>query len=352
MRRQHRTATFVHHSPTTTPRSPQTKLVVCLSIANLLSSAAYSLSFVNTLRHIDGGFGDSIGPLCKSQAVFIITFETSSVLWTVAIAWTLYEQVVLKAGSRVERWEPWYHACCWGAPVVLAIVLLLTDEVGPADSHAEWCWIAGLSPTSRWVQIGVFYIPLVVAFVVSAVVYVRVGRAFGELSRTGAVDAGKERMVQLRLRLYLLVFVVVWTVPLVHRTQELFSSKSPEWLQILHAATGGRVMGLLNSLVYGCNDKTLRPYRSAALQLRQRLTSASAVPRVMVDDAMASRATPREALLGVAANIDPPTAQPALAFSEPQQGVGGEGVDRRADVTASRPREADGGGGGAPPHRG
>ena len=159
--------------------------------------------------------------------------------------------------------------------------------------------------------------------------------------------------MQLRLRLYLLVFVFVWTVPLVHRTQELVSSTSPEWLQVLHAATGGRVMGLLNSLVYGCNDKTLRPYRSAALRLRQRLSSSSAVPRVMPGDGGSSRATPREALLGVATNIEPPLAQPALTFSEPQQGLG-EGVDRdrfRGDAMASLPLEDDRGAAATPPQR-
>ena len=215
-----------------------TKLIVCLSVANLFSSVAYTLSYASSLRP---GFEDAGSPMCKAQAVLIITFEMSSVLWTVAIAWTLYTMVVLKA-ARIERQERWYHLGCWGVPATVAIVLLATEEVGPADDHDEWCWIAGLTPSSRWVQVGVFYMPLVVAFAVSVSVYLRVGRAFGQLAATGAVDAGKEWMVQLRLRLYLLVFVCVWAMPLVDRTVQLITGDSPFWLQLLHAATGGRVM--------------------------------------------------------------------------------------------------------------
>jgi hypothetical protein len=85
------------------------------------------------------------------------------------------------------------------------------------------------------------------------------------MARRGAVDAAKERMIQLRLRLYLLVFILVWTIPLVHRTLELLHY-DPEWLQLTHTATQCS-MGWLNCLVYGCNEATLKPYREAFSQL-------------------------------------------------------------------------------------
>ena len=67
----------------------------------------------------------------------------------------------------MEQRERWYHLCCWGVPAAVAVALLATDSLGAADRQDEWCWIAGLTQGSRWVQIGVFYIPLVVAFGVS-----------------------------------------------------------------------------------------------------------------------------------------------------------------------------------------
>ena len=286
-----------------------TKLIVCLSVANLISSAAYSLSFFSR------GSVDASNALCRTQAVLTITFEMASVLWTVAIAWTLYTMVVLKA-ARVERQERWYHAGCWGVPAAVAVVLLATDALGPADREEEWCWISGMTPRSRWLQVGLFYIPLVVAFGVSVLVYLRVGRAFRQLAVAGAVDAGKEWMVQLRLRLYLLVFVLVWLVPVVDSTVQLCASSSPFWLQSLHAATGGRIMGLLNSLVYGCNDKTLQPYRLGATRLRQRLASLPAslpAARSAPGACGGAAATPSsfsEALLPAGAASTPPQQQP------------------------------------------
>ena len=53
-----------------------TKLIVCLSVANLISSAAYSLSFFSR------GSVDASNALCRTQAVLTITFEMASVLWT------------------------------------------------------------------------------------------------------------------------------------------------------------------------------------------------------------------------------------------------------------------------------
>ena len=71
-------------------------------------------------------------------------------------------------------------------------------------------------------------------------------------------------MIQLRLRLYLLVFSVVWAIPIVHRTLQLIGCAGcdPEWLRLLHTATQCS-LGWLNTLVYGCNEATLRPYRDA-----------------------------------------------------------------------------------------
>jgi len=66
-------------------------------------------------------------------------------------------------------------------------------------------------------------------------------------------------MIQLRLRLYLLVFLLVWSAPLAHRAAQL-AGYDPAWLRLLHTVTQCS-MGWLNCLVYGCNEATLKPYR-------------------------------------------------------------------------------------------
>ena len=69
----------------------------------------------------------------------------ASVLWTVAIALALREQVVARR-TAPERLETWYHIVCWGMPCVVALVLLLSRRLGPADEpRVAWCWIA-----SQW----------------------------------------------------------------------------------------------------------------------------------------------------------------------------------------------------------
>ena len=80
------------------------KLIVFLSIANLLSSASYIMAYIDaqvTARgpDCDAGSGDGLvvdcppDAGCLVQAMLMLIFENASVFWTVAIAYTLHEQV-------------------------------------------------------------------------------------------------------------------------------------------------------------------------------------------------------------------------------------------------------------------
>ena len=267
------------------------RLIVFLSLANLLTAASYIMSFAEW-RVAGGLTGGARQRYCIAQAFVMLVFEPASVLWTVCIAVTLHCQVVARRSSP-ERLELWFHLVSWGVPTAIALLLLLAHQLGPADAHhTAWCWIAADgprplpvnvsnaassdraygaegragAPRTRWLQICVFYLPLAAAFAFNLVTYLRVGRAFRQMAAAGTVDAAKERMVQMRLRLYLLVFVAVWAAPLAHRTLELFGRDSA-WLRVLHTATQCS-MGLLNCLVYGCNEATLRPYRNAMSGIR------------------------------------------------------------------------------------
>ena len=123
----------------------------------------------------------------------------------------------------------------------------------------------GAGADDRWIQLVAFYVPLLLAFALNAAIYIRVGRTFRRMARSGAVDAAKERVIQLRLRLYLLIFLCVWALPLAHRSLEL-AGYDPQWLRLGHTVTQCS-MGWLNGLVYGCNEATLRPFRDAFGQI-------------------------------------------------------------------------------------
>jgi hypothetical protein len=257
------------------------RLIVSLAVANLLTAVSYLMSFV------EWRFVPSPGDAwCPTQAMLMVVFEDASILWTVAIALTLHQQTV--ARRKPERLEHWFHIVCWGVPSMVAVVLLLLGMLGPADPapHQTWCWIAAELPNSnhsqsgdealltsvefstssaRAAQLGVFYVPLAFAFVFNLAMYFQVGRAFTKMAYDGAVDAANEQQIQVRLRLYLLVFLVIWAPPLAHRTAQAFGY-DPVWLRLLHTVSSCS-MGALNCLVYGCNEATLRPYKEALQSL-------------------------------------------------------------------------------------
>ena len=266
------------------------RLIAYLAVANLLSACAYMMSFVEW-RILGRGTSspvlddDTSQWYCLIQALGIVIFEYASVLWTVAIALALHQQVVVRRVAP-EALERWYHLVCWGVPMLIALGLLLAHRLGPADEpRTAWCWIVshwdgptnhtlpphhvpvsdGGGGDARWVQLVCFYLPLLCAFVFNLLTYIRVGDAFRRMVREGAVDANKERVIQLRLRLYLGVFLAVWLAPLIHRAAQIFGGDAP-WLRILHTATQCS-MGTLNGIVYGCNEATLQPYREVLSQL-------------------------------------------------------------------------------------
>ena len=96
------------------------KLIVFLSVANLLSAAAYVMAFfdwrlgtapcaaVNATLPSPSFAACTATVLCEVQALLLIVFESASVLWTLAIAHTLHAQVVAKR-PHVHRLEPWYR---------------------------------------------------------------------------------------------------------------------------------------------------------------------------------------------------------------------------------------------------
>ena len=131
------------------------RLIVFLAVANLLSACAYAMSFVEW-RILGRGSPTPVldenlsGAWCLVQATLLLFFETASVLWTVALAAALHQQVVARRAAP-ERMERWFHLVCWGAPCALTLALLFSRSLGPADEpRTAWCWIAsGAAPLNH-----------------------------------------------------------------------------------------------------------------------------------------------------------------------------------------------------------
>lgn len=76
--------------------------------------------------------------LCYAQAVGDTFFELASVLWTTAIAYTLYTVVIRKvkvAESAVTMFK--YAVVCYGIPTIATIAPAIDNAYGPAGG---WCW--------------------------------------------------------------------------------------------------------------------------------------------------------------------------------------------------------------------
>eukprot|EP01138_Halocafeteria_seosinensis_P009201 gb/GECG01009403.1/.p1 GENE.gb/GECG01009403.1/~~gb/GECG01009403.1/.p1 ORF type:complete len:438 (+),score=38.00 gb/GECG01009403.1/:1-1314(+) len=193
--------------------------------------------------------GSKITPLCAAQATMESFFELSSILWTSAIAATLYMSVFMRLpATRIRSSFKYMVLVCQGIPLVLTAVPGALGKFGPAGA---WCWINKDEQGWRW---GQFFAPLWLAIIFNAVVYIMIIRKIKGFHRvTAAVDEeSAQAMLNIvkRLRFYPLILVVVWIMATVNRIVE--EAKNEEvyalfFLQKIFSST----QGLLNAFAYG-----------------------------------------------------------------------------------------------------
>ena len=120
------------------------KLIVFLSIANLLSSASYIMAYIDaqvTVRGADCDTSSGDGLVvdcppdmgCLVQAMLMLIFENASVFWTVAIAYTLHEQV----GRTLHARDPLPPNPLPRCLLPAACCLLLATARTPPVTHAR-----------------------------------------------------------------------------------------------------------------------------------------------------------------------------------------------------------------------
>ena len=101
--------------------------------------------------HHDFDVPDKLDYPCKIQAAVSVTCNTSSVLWTVAVAVYLHFRIVTHSGPGKEKFFFFLvialTVLCYGVPILLLVWLLLTERLGfaPYDSSG-WCTLVVLSP--------------------------------------------------------------------------------------------------------------------------------------------------------------------------------------------------------------
>ncbi|XP_051947555.1 G-protein coupled receptor 157 [Xyrauchen texanus] len=115
----------------TTPR----KLLVYLSIADLLSALSYSYGVWRDFH------SDSVD--CITQGAISTFANTSSFFWTVAIAIYLYIFIVKSSQRQADNLVLYSHLISWGVPFAITVAALSLQKIGYDASEVSvgWCWV-------------------------------------------------------------------------------------------------------------------------------------------------------------------------------------------------------------------
>jgi len=244
--------------------------------------------------------GADVTPACLAQAVGASFFELSSVLWTTAIAWTLYLHVFVRMpADQVAARLPTFVAACCGVPLVLALAPLADGSYGPSGA---WCWIRADRPAWVFLQ---FYVPLWGAVAFNAWVYVRTYSLLARTVEASAAAAGggsgggggaeamgasaggvpgdetaaKLERVIARLRYYPMILVVVWSFASINRVYEAATGgTAPIFALFFLQKVFSSGQGLLNAFAYGFSDGVRDAVNAELAQCCPRLVAPRADP--------------------------------------------------------------------------
>lgn len=219
------------------------KLVLFMSITDGFSCISYFLGSPTT---------DTA--LCTLQGFLQQLFQLSSILWTTAIATTLYRAVVKQTGS--QELLPRFHLVCSGIPALFALLPLLTSSYG---NTAAWCWIF-VDPSSPAIgqvwRLLLFYLPLWAAVVFNGYTYYISNRAMRGLFQSSSESEIPKRYRNLmkRLNAYPLILAGCWFFATINRIQNAFAPNNPVFVLYMLQVVGRSLQGTLNAIAYGLNE--------------------------------------------------------------------------------------------------
>ena len=208
-----------------------------------------------------GNPADNTG-LCTFQGLAMQFFQFSSILWSTAIALTLYRAVVKR--TETDGLMKHFHILCFGVPGVFCLLPLTTTSYG---NTGAWCWIqaAGHRDAGTWWRLFIFYLPLWIAITFNAYTYFITIRAMNQLFKSQdemEIPAKYKKLIQ-RLSLYPLILVGCWFFGTVNRIQNSIAPESPVYALFFLQVCGRSLQGFLNAIAYGLNPNV----RTAWVQL-------------------------------------------------------------------------------------
>jgi hypothetical protein len=215
-------------------------MVMCMAVSDIINAIG------NLLGDAGGGnaYYGATNPECNLQSVLTSFGELASILWSTAIAFTLWQAVVRNNPSfgpvGIEKHTLVYHSIIWGITVLFTILPGTTKSYGDTGG---WCWIINTRDVDIAWRFVTFYIPLWIVIVFNAYVYAAV---YYKLK----MNSGDNEDVVARIKYYPLVLVCCWFWASINRLYEVISGTSVFWLAALHILFASS-MGFWNALVYG-----------------------------------------------------------------------------------------------------
>ena len=224
-------------------RSTALRLIYSLSIADLGVSLANLLGDAgneSTSTHLG-----SNSFLCHVQAILKQYFQLSSLFWSIAIAYVLYQGFLQQNEIKEHQYKQIlkYNIII---SLSLTILPLFTNSYGDTGG---FCWINNENSIDHFLRFLTYYLILIVGISFNVYVYYKINEKLQILF----TDASEESILIVntlkRLRLYPLVLIIGSFFGSINAVYEIVAEPS-YILKILEVFTNG-LMGFLNAIVYG-----------------------------------------------------------------------------------------------------
>jgi len=214
-------------------RSFGTKMVFCLSIADLLHGLAwFPWAFTDTL--------------CTLQAAITQFSEVSAYLWALCIGWSIFLAHYKEWDiDEIERMIPWYYALCWVFPFLVCLIPIHRGKYGRVlDQEYNWCWIKDVSDLRRLI----IFIPCVLILIINCVLFVMIHYRVSKYSNPLASTL-RGNMI-----LYILAFLFTQAVPTVNMVQSIMHPHRPSFMLYLLQGILNPLRGFFDGIAYGLNE--------------------------------------------------------------------------------------------------
>ncbi|EGZ28602.1 hypothetical protein PHYSODRAFT_475580 [Phytophthora sojae] len=230
------------------------RLLFCLHLADAGAACAWLLMFV--LPAVDEDVDPVDVHTARTCTVQVRFDSLASCFWTACFAFYLF-QLLAGRSKAPELCEDRYHLVAWGIPAATVAHLYAQTLAGTGlvgESGRPWCWIRSWSD-DQWsvegfyVQLVIFYVPVVLIFLHNLVTYVML-----LYSMTDSLSTSMETRVHYRLLLYSWAFFLpnVWIVfAFAYQAVAPNHALNAPLLYLVSFFTP--LQGLMNAIVYGVN---------------------------------------------------------------------------------------------------